>query len=49
MRRYLHDVYGTKDLEALHGGMPERWQVWLESEVGKTCLADSSDTNDLLA
>jgi len=34
MRRYLRDVYGTEDLEALHGGMPERWQVWLNSEVG---------------
>jgi hypothetical protein len=33
MRRYLRDVYGTEDIEALHGGMPERWQVWLNSEV----------------
>lgn len=33
MKRYLRDVYGTEDIEALHGGMPERWQVWLNSEV----------------
>ena len=35
MRRYLRDVYGTEDIEELHGGMPEHWQVWLNSEVGK--------------
>jgi hypothetical protein len=33
MRGYLRDVYGTEDIEALQGGMPERWQVWLNSEV----------------
>jgi hypothetical protein len=33
MQRYLRDVYETEDLEALHGGMPERWQVWLNSEA----------------
>jgi hypothetical protein len=30
---YLRDVYGTDDLEALHGGLPDRWQIWLQSEV----------------
>lgn len=30
---YLRDVYGTGDLQALHGGMPEQWRVWLDTDV----------------
>jgi hypothetical protein len=33
MSNYLRDVYGTDDQEALHGGLPVRWQIWLHSEV----------------
>jgi hypothetical protein len=33
MVNYLQDVYGTDDLEALHGGLPARWQIFLNSEV----------------
>jgi hypothetical protein len=33
IRNYLRDVYGTKDFEALQGGMPKKWQIWLNSEV----------------
>jgi hypothetical protein len=36
MRRYLRDVYGTEDLEALHGSMPDaRWEVFLNPDAGK--------------
>lgn len=27
---YLTTVYNTDDGTALHGGMPERWKIWLE-------------------
>lgn len=32
-RNYLRDVYVTEEVDALEGGMPERWQMLLNSEV----------------
>jgi hypothetical protein len=37
---YLRDVYNTTDRMALHGNMPERWQVWLALTDEEPLLQD---------
>ncbi len=49
MRDYLRDVYGTEDEKALHGDLPERWQIWLNSDVSLLSLYRDITANRLSA